>query len=132
MKIALDDFGTGYSSLSYLRNFPFDTIKIDRCFIRPLAAQDQNSLAIIRAVTQMGSSLGIDTTAEGIETKAQLEIVQAEGCTSAQGYYLHRPMSASAIEKLLAAPTLLEDWIPARQLIGGEAERLQALEGTRG
>ena len=73
----------------------------------------------------MGSSLGIDTTAEGIETKAQLEMVRAEGCTSAQGYFLHRPMSASATEKLLAAPTLLEDWIPARQLIGGEVERLQ-------
>ena len=106
MKVALDDFGTGYSSLSYLRSFPFDTIKIDRCFIQPLAAHDQSLLAIIRAVTQMASSLGIETTAEGIETKAQLQIVRAEGCTFAQGYFLHRPMSVSAIRNLLSAPSV--------------------------
>ena len=134
MKVALDDFGTGYSSLSYLRSFPFDTIKIDRCFIQPLAAHDQNSLAIIRAVTQMASSLGIETTAEGIETKAQLEIVRAEGCTFAQGYFLHRPMSVSAVRNLLSAPSvnaqsaIREDRHPSPKHDASELARLRALE----
>jgi diguanylate cyclase (GGDEF)-like protein len=86
VRICMDDFGTGYSSLSYLRSFPFDKIKIDRSFIKELGKEENDCLAIIRAVTKLGASLGMITTAEGVETKEQLEILRAEGCTQAQGY----------------------------------------------
>ena len=134
VKVVLDDFGTGYSSLSYLQTFPFDTIKIDRSFVRTLTARDANALALFRALTRLGASLGIETTAEGIETEAQLGIVRAEGCTSAQGYFLYRPMPAADINRLLTAETLAtgrpkeEDGMHARPWMNGEAERLQALE----
>jgi EAL domain-containing protein (putative c-di-GMP-specific phosphodiesterase class I) len=78
VRIALDDFGTGYSSLSYLRSFPFEKIKIDRCFVGDLASRDSGSAAILRTVAQLGRSLGMATTAEGVETKQQLEMVRAE------------------------------------------------------
>jgi diguanylate cyclase (GGDEF)-like protein/PAS domain S-box-containing protein len=84
--ISMDDFGTGYSSLSYLRKFPFDRIKIDQSFIRDLG-ESGDSLAIVRAVTGLGSSLGISTTAEGVETADQLRRLKAEGCTEAQGFF---------------------------------------------
>ncbi len=97
IKIALDDFGTGYSSLSYLQSFPFDKIKIDRSFIRDLERGNQNALAIVSAVVQLGSSLGMVTTAEGVETTDQLEIVRARGCTEIQGYLLSPPKPAQQI-----------------------------------
>ena len=75
----MDDFGTGYSSLSYLRNFPFDKIKIDRCFISGLS-EDNNSLAIVKAVSDLATSLRMTTTAEGVETQEQLEAIQHLGC----------------------------------------------------
>ena len=78
VRISLDDFGTGYSSLSYLRSFPFDKIKIDRSFVSELATRD-DSMAIVRAVTGLGKSLGIVTTAEGVETDAQFELLRQEG-----------------------------------------------------
>ncbi len=84
--ISMDDFGTGYSSLSYLRKFPFDKIKIDQSFIRDLA-DGGDSLAIVRAVTGLGSSLGISTIAEGVETAEQLKRLKAEGCTNAQSFF---------------------------------------------
>ena len=86
VSISMDDFGTGYSSLSYLRKFPFDKIKIDQSFIRELA-DGKDSLAIVRAVTGLGSSLGISTVAEGVETADQLARLKAEGCTAVQGFY---------------------------------------------
>ncbi len=86
VSISMDDFGTGYSSLSYLRKFPFDKIKIDQSFIRELA-DGGDSLAIVRAVTGLGSSLGIATVAEGVETPEQLKRLKAEGCTAVQGFY---------------------------------------------
>ena len=85
VRICMDDFGTGYSSLSYLRSFPFDKIKIDRSFIRELG-KDNDCMAIIRAVMRLGSSLGMITTAEGVETEEQLEILRAEGCMQVQGF----------------------------------------------
>jgi EAL domain-containing protein (putative c-di-GMP-specific phosphodiesterase class I) len=97
VRIALDDFGTGYSSLNYLRSFPFDKIKIDRCFIAGLAEGNEESMAIVRAVAQLGASLGIATTAEGVETQLQADIARKEGCTEIQGYWLGRPESAAAI-----------------------------------
>jgi predicted signal transduction protein with EAL and GGDEF domain len=101
VRICMDDFGTGYSSLSYLRSFPFDKIKIDRSFIKELGKEQNDCLAIIRAVTKLGASLGMITTAEGVETKEQLEILRAEGCTQAQGYLFSRPRPVAEIPDLL-------------------------------
>jgi diguanylate cyclase (GGDEF)-like protein len=101
VRICMDDFGTGYSSLSYLRSFPFDKIKIDRSFIKELGREENDCLAIIRAVTKLGASLGMITTAEGVETKEQLEILRAEGCTQAQGYLFSRPRPVAEIPALL-------------------------------
>jgi diguanylate cyclase (GGDEF)-like protein len=98
--ISMDDFGTGYSSLSYLRKFPFDKIKIDRSFINDMADQP-DSIAIVRAVTGLGSSLGMSTTAEGVETEEQLQRLRDEGCTEAQGYLIARPQPAREIAAML-------------------------------
>jgi diguanylate cyclase (GGDEF)-like protein len=103
VKISLDDFGTGYSSLSYLRSFPFDKIKIDRSFVNELATR-QDSLAIIRAVTGLGNSLGIATTAEGVETDAQLEMLSREGCTQAQGFLISKPRPIAEVRDMLILP----------------------------
>jgi EAL domain-containing protein (putative c-di-GMP-specific phosphodiesterase class I) len=100
-RISMDDFGTGYSSLSYLRSFPFDKIKIDRSFVRDLAERP-DCMAIIRAVAGLGASLGISTTAEGVETRAQLDRLRAEGCTEAQGFLFSAPRPAADITGLLA------------------------------
>jgi len=101
--ISLDDFGTGYSSLSYLRSFPFDKIKIDRSFVTDLATRD-DSMAIVRAVTGLGKSLGIVTTAEGVETEAQFDLLRREGCTQAQGYLFSMPRPAAEVESMLSRP----------------------------
>jgi diguanylate cyclase (GGDEF)-like protein len=100
VRISMDDFGTGYSSLSYLRSFPFDKIKIDRSFIRELG-KENDCVAIIRAVTRLGHSLGMITTAEGVETKEQLDILRAEGCTQVQGFLYSQPRPAKEIPALL-------------------------------
>ncbi|WP_339034647.1 EAL domain-containing protein [Bradyrhizobium symbiodeficiens] len=105
VRISLDDFGTGYSSLSYLRSFPFDKIKIDRSFVSELATRE-DSMAIIRAVTGLGRSLGIVTTAEGVENDAQLELLRREGCTQAQGYLFSKPRPASDVAMMLDRPRL--------------------------
>jgi diguanylate cyclase (GGDEF)-like protein len=105
VRISLDDFGTGYSSLSYLRSFPFDKIKIDRSFVSELATR-QDSMAIIRAVTGLGRSLGIVTTAEGVENDAQLELLRREGCTQAQGFLFSKPRPASDVALMLERPRL--------------------------
>jgi EAL domain-containing protein (putative c-di-GMP-specific phosphodiesterase class I) len=102
VSIAMDDFGTGYSSLGYLRSFPFNKIKIDQSFIRDIA-KNKDSLAILRAVVGLGRSLGIVTTAEGVETKNQLEVLITEGCTEAQGYFFSHPVSAVEVKDLLGS-----------------------------
>jgi diguanylate cyclase (GGDEF)-like protein/PAS domain S-box-containing protein len=94
VRISMDDFGTGYSSLSYLRSFPFDKIKIDRSFISDID-RNRDNVAIIQAVARLGASLGIETTAEGIETHDQLELVRSAGCTEVQGYLVSPPCSAA-------------------------------------
>ena len=101
VRISMDDFGTGYSSLSYLRSFPFDKIKIDQSFVQDLATRG-DSMAIVRAVTGLGKSLGITTTAEGVETSEQLSLLRAEGCTEVQGYLFSPPRPAAEIERLLS------------------------------
>jgi len=90
VKLALDDFGTGYSSLGYLRSFQFDKLKLDRTFIKDLP-DDQQARAIVNAVAGLGRALGIETTAEGVETEAQLQFVSDAGFDEAQGYLLGRP-----------------------------------------
>ena len=98
VRIAMDDFGTGYSSLSYLQSFPFDRIKIDRSFVQNLSHGGQ-AVAIVRAIAGLGKSLGIATTAEGIETMEQLNQLRAEGCSEVQGYLLGRPMTAASASR---------------------------------
>src|SRR6185369_15586952 len=100
IRIAMDDFGTGYSSLSYLRQFPFDKIKIDQSFIRDLSAEDE-SVAIIRAVVGLSSSLRIVTTAEGVETQEQFDRLAAEGCNQVQGFLFSAPRPPREIERMI-------------------------------
>jgi len=91
VSIVLDDFGTGYSSLSYLRVFPFDKIKIDRSFIKELSTRS-DCAAIVCAITSLARTLNIATTAEGVETHDQYQLLRAAGCSLVQGYLLSRPM----------------------------------------
>lgn len=99
IRISMDDFGTGYSSLSYLRRFPFDKIKIDQSFVRQTPF-DKDSAAIVRAITMLGVSLGMKTTAEGVETDAQSDFVAGEGCDQLQGYLFSKPVPAEQIRTL--------------------------------
>jgi diguanylate cyclase (GGDEF)-like protein len=102
VRVSLDDFGTGYSSLSYLRSFPFDKIKIDRSFVREVTAST-NGAAIVRAIASLGASLGMETTAEGVETKEQLDLIRAEGCTEVQGFYFSPARPVSELTDLLGS-----------------------------
>jgi diguanylate cyclase (GGDEF)-like protein len=108
VKIAMDDFGTGYSSLAYLRKFPFDKIKIDRSFVSGVT-NDESGLAIIRAVCGLGRSLGLATTAEGVETKDQLELVRHEGCTEAQGFLFGAAIEPEEIAAFLRRANRTEE-----------------------
>jgi diguanylate cyclase (GGDEF)-like protein len=101
VRIAMDDFGTGYSSLNYLRSFPFDKIKIDRCFTID-ADRDRGGGAIIQAIATLGASLGIETTAEGIETADQLDLVRRAGCTEVQGDLISRPRPAAELPTIIS------------------------------
>ena len=100
VRIALDDFGTGYSSLAYLQRFRFDNLKIDRSFITMLP-HSHEARTIVRAITAMSHSLGIMTTAEGIETPEQLDLLRAESCDQAQGYLISKPVSPAEVPLLL-------------------------------
>jgi EAL domain-containing protein (putative c-di-GMP-specific phosphodiesterase class I) len=101
VRFAVDDFGTGYSTLAQLRNLPFDRLKIDRSFVRELPS-GLESVAIIRAVAELGSALGLAITAEGVETEEQRDGLKAMGCTAAQGFYYGRPEPASSVPGVLA------------------------------
>jgi EAL domain-containing protein (putative c-di-GMP-specific phosphodiesterase class I) len=103
VRIAMDDFGTGYSSLSYLQSFPFDKIKIDQTFIANLERNTQ-SAAIVRAVLGLGRSLDLTTVAEGVETQAQLAILQSEGCDEMQGYLIGRPQPIAEYAEIAGRP----------------------------
>jgi len=100
VQIALDDFGTGYASLTHLKRFPVDHIKIDHSFVADLEL-DENNAAIITAVISLGNSLGLQVTAEGVETEGQMRRLQEMGCHNAQGYFYARPMAAPQITELL-------------------------------
>jgi diguanylate cyclase (GGDEF)-like protein/PAS domain S-box-containing protein len=103
VRISMDDFGTGYSSLSYLRRFPFDKIKIDQSFIGDLSKDDQ-ALAVVRAILTLASSLKMATTAEGVETVEQKNLLSSLGCDQMQGHLFSAPRPAKQIEQLLNAP----------------------------
>jgi EAL domain-containing protein (putative c-di-GMP-specific phosphodiesterase class I) len=127
VKISMDDFGTGYSSLSYLRRFPFDKIKIDRSFISDLRGSAENSesaeavpdglaaaaksaATIVRAIVGLGHSLGISTTAEGVETAQQFAQIRQKGCTEVQGYFIS---PARPAQELMALLRRLDTTLPA-------------------
>lgn len=103
VRIAMDDFGTGYSSLGYLRRFRFDKIKIDRSFIRDVASNRESS-AIVHAITKLGVSFGISTTAEGVETQEELFHLADEGCTEVQGWLFSKAIPAEDVPSILAIP----------------------------
>jgi EAL domain-containing protein (putative c-di-GMP-specific phosphodiesterase class I) len=101
IQIAIDDFGTGYSSLSYLKRFPISKLKIDRSFVSGLE-QGIHDDSIIKAIIGMGHNLNLIVIAEGVETRAQIDILKLNGCDEAQGYFFGRPMSGTDLGLLLA------------------------------
>jgi len=103
--VALDDFGTGYSSLGYLRKLRFSTIKVDRSFVQGAAQGSNESLAIINAVVAMANSLEMTTTAEGVETAEEVELIRNLGCDKIQGFYFGRPMTNEEARRLFVIAT---------------------------
>jgi diguanylate cyclase (GGDEF)-like protein/PAS domain S-box-containing protein len=114
VRLSLDDFGTGYSSLRYLRQFPVDTLKIDKSFVREVAT-DTDDATVVEAIIAMAHRLGLQVIGEGIETEAQLRFMRARGCDLAQGYYFSEPLTADAFSR----------WIRERGAAAGAA--LEAL-----
>jgi diguanylate cyclase (GGDEF)-like protein/PAS domain S-box-containing protein len=102
VRIALDDFGTGFSSLSYLKRFPFDKIKIDRCFVSDISETDGSS-SIVQAVVNIAAALHMTTTAEGVETEAQRELLRRLGCTEMQGYLFSAAKPAAMVRQLFGS-----------------------------
>jgi EAL domain-containing protein (putative c-di-GMP-specific phosphodiesterase class I) len=98
--MALDDFGTGYSSLAYLKHFPIDVIKIDRSFVRDLVT-DVDDAAIVKATIGLATSLGMQTTAEGVETGEQLAFLRTHGCRFGQGFLFSPPVTEVAFAAML-------------------------------
>jgi EAL domain-containing protein (putative c-di-GMP-specific phosphodiesterase class I) len=99
VRVALDDFGTGYSSLAYLRQFPFDTLKIDRAFVRELMSR-RDARAIVRTIVQLATALGMTTVAEGVEDAGQLELLKYAGCRSIQGFLVAHSMLLADLQEL--------------------------------
>ena len=112
-QVAIDDFGVGYSSLSYLRRFEVDIVKVDQSFVRD--RDPERTLPIVRSLVELAKSLGMTTTAEGIETEAQLALIREAGCTLGQGFLLSTPMTAIQITQMLAGgPVPLPPFATAR------------------
>ena len=132
-RLALDDFGTGYSSLSYLKSLPLDTIKIDRSFVAGLAGDDAN-LPIVQAVIGLAHGLGIDVTAEGIETADQLGWLRDLVCDRGQGYYYARPLPADELVELLKpdAPPIGRSGATRVAITARAGQRRRLAAGTPG
>ena len=109
VRVALDDFGTGYSSLSLLQNFPLQRIKIDRAFVQGVA-DNANDRALVRTIIAMGSSLGLDMVAEGVETVQQLQVLGELGCSKVQGYLISHPVPPDAVRGTVAALERMGPW----------------------
>lgn len=102
VRLVLDDFGTGYSSLGYLKKAPFDKIKIDRSFVQGATEDGSRNGAIIASITSLAEALHMDTTAEGVETLDELELVRLLGCSHVQGYIYHKPMNVADATALVS------------------------------
>jgi EAL domain-containing protein (putative c-di-GMP-specific phosphodiesterase class I) len=100
IKISVDDFGTGYSSLSYLQNFPFDVLKIDRCFVQNIEQNPKNAV-ITSALIKMAHQLNLKVVAEGVETKAELKFLASQHCDEIQGYFFSPPIPVDKFEQLI-------------------------------
>lgn len=101
VRLAIDDFGTGYSSLSYLKNFPIDTLKIDRSFVEEIVSNTKDC-AIAQTIVQLADNLQLCTIAEGVETSEQAEVLRALGCAEFQGFFFSHPMPAERLSQLLS------------------------------
>ena len=125
VRIAIDDFGTGYSSLAYLRQFPVDSLKIDRSFVSAIGSSSDAS-ALVRTLVQLGKTLHLTTLGEGIESVEQLAELRHAGCDLGQGFLLARPLAAEKIDEMLDEGTLktapVASYIPqwAEHLVGAE------------
>ena len=108
VRLALDDFGTGYSSLGYLKKAPFDKIKIDRSFVQGATEEGSRNGAIIASITSLAEALHMDTTAEGVETLDELELIRLLGCSHVQGYIYFKPMSADDATALVSGDLIAE------------------------
>lgn len=107
-RLALDDFGSGYSSLSYLKDFPVDTLKIDRAFVDPIT-DDSTELTVVSAIVNLAHTLGMHTIAEGVERPLQAALLRRIGCDAVQGFLFGKPMSPEDFERLLLVPELAPD-----------------------
>jgi EAL domain-containing protein (putative c-di-GMP-specific phosphodiesterase class I) len=111
VSVAIDDFGTGYSSLSYLHRFPIHTIKIDQSFVKEIH-DEHGHYPVILAIISIARGLGLHLVAEGVETEVQARYLQANGCTSMQGYLYYRPISLSSFINVLQAQNQVEGATP--------------------
>ena len=118
--LAIDDFGTGYSSLSYLKRFPVDAVKVDRAFVDGLGTDPHDS-ALVAAIVAMADALGLEVTAEGVETQDQLANLKRLQCRRAQGFYLARPMPAAAMTRLVAESHRWHQTPRPREPVGGRS-----------
>jgi len=123
VRIALDDFGTGYSSLSFLQRFPFDKVKIDRSFVSELSAATDESRRIARAVVRFAVSLGKTTTAEGVETREQFDILRDDACAVVQGFHFSPPVQGAKVAQMIGerVPATVEYPIVPRRVVAGAA-----------
>ncbi len=101
IRLVIDDFGTGYSSLNYLKRFPFDAVKVDRSFVDGLGTEANDS-ALVAAIVAMAAALGLEVTAEGVETPQQLAMLKALHCDRAQGFFIARPMPSADMSNIIA------------------------------
>jgi EAL domain-containing protein (putative c-di-GMP-specific phosphodiesterase class I) len=120
VRLAIDDFGTGHSSLAYLKQFPVHEVKVDRAFVQGVAESPVDS-AIVRAVIDLANAMGIDTVAEGVETKSQVAGLKMLGCQVAQGYYFSHPLHADEFDRLLTRHFAAAPEVPDQRLPGQRA-----------
>lgn len=128
VRIALDDFGTGYSSMAYLRRFPFDKLKIDRCFVKALTTEP-DARVIVHAIIDMATGLHMKTLAEGVEREAELSALREEGCAEVQGYLVSRPLQVEAVLPFVREWTVAHPPPAGSQAAAAEAGQAVAFLG---